>query len=312
MNVFVIVLIFIIGVICVVKGGDLFVDAASWIARAFGIPTFIIGATIVSIATTLPEMIVSAMASFEGKNDMAVGNAVGSVTANTGLILAVAMLFMHVVCKRKEYMRQCILLASAAVVLWLSCYTGSVSIWGSIALIAIFVISMVGNVIDAKKDMLSDKKESADKKKFASHVIKFLAGAALIVIGSQFLINSGSAIAELLGVPERIIAVTLVAVGTSLPELVTTLTAIAKKESNLSIGNIIGANIIDIALILPVCSAVSGQRLPVSAQSIAIDIPVCIGIILLAIIPMLIREKASKVQGIAMLAAYAVYLYVIL
>ena len=90
------------------------------------------------------------------------------------------------------------------------------------------------------------------------------------------------------------------------------MTAIAKKESNLSIGNIIGANIIDIALILPVCSAVSGQRLPVSAQSIAIDIPVCIGIILLAIIPMLIREKASKVQGIAMLAAYAVYLYVIL
>ena len=257
-------------------------------------------------------MIVSAMASFEGKNDMAVGNAVGSVTANTGLILAVAMLFMHVVCKRKEYMRQCILLAAAAVVLWLSCYTGSVSIWGSIALIAIFVISMVGNVRDAKKDMSSDKKESVDKKKFASHVIKFLAGAALIVIGSQFLINSGSAIAELLGVPERIIAVTLVAVGTSLPELVTTLTAIAKKESNLSIGNIIGANIIDIALILPVCSAVSGQRLPVSAQSIAIDIPVCIGIILLAIIPMLIREKASKVQGIAMLAAYAVYLYVIL
>ena len=121
MNVFVIVLIFIIGVICVVKGGDLFVDAASWIARAFGIPTFIIGATIVSIATTLPEMIVSAMASFEGKNDMAVGNAVGSVTANTGLILAVAMLFMHVVCKRKEYMRQCMLLAAAAVLPWLSC-----------------------------------------------------------------------------------------------------------------------------------------------------------------------------------------------
>ena len=112
-------------------------------------------------------MIVSAMASFEGKNDMAVGNAVGSVTANTGLILAVAMLFMHVVCKRKEYMRQCILLAAAAVVLWLSCYTGSVSIWGSIALIAIFVISMVGNVRDAKKDMSSDKKESVDKKKFA-------------------------------------------------------------------------------------------------------------------------------------------------
>ena len=90
------------------------------------------------------------------------------------------------------------------------------------------------------------------------------------------------------------------------------MTAIAKKESNLSIGNIIGANIIDIALILPVCSVVSGQRLPVSAQSIAIDIPVCIGIILLAIIPMLIREKASKVQGIVMLAAYVVYLYVIL
>ena len=107
--------LFLIGLVLVVKGGDIFVDSASWIAKASRIPPFIIGATIVSIATTLPELLVSVMAAVDGKFDMAIGNAVGSVTANTGLILAIAMVFMPIVLKRRQYMAQCLLLIAAEI-----------------------------------------------------------------------------------------------------------------------------------------------------------------------------------------------------
>ena len=117
MSIWVELLLFVIGLVLIVKGGDLFVDAASWIAEVSGIPKFIVGATIVSLATTLPEMIVSVMAAVEGKVDMAVGNAVGSVTANTALIFAIAVLFMTVELTRRQYLtKSVILIASSAVV----------------------------------------------------------------------------------------------------------------------------------------------------------------------------------------------------
>lgn len=137
------VLLFAVGVFAVVKGGDWFVDAASWIAKAANIPTFIIGATIVSFATTMPEMIVSVMASLDGKNDMAVGNAVGSVTANTGLIMGLAIVFMTVITPRKAYWKQCCLLLGAALVLWLGSMSGNVASWASIVLILIFLVFIV-------------------------------------------------------------------------------------------------------------------------------------------------------------------------
>ena len=124
MEIWISLLLFAAGVVLVVKGGDIFVYAAGWIARASGIPTFIIGATIVSVATTLPEMIVSMLAAGEEKVDMAIGNAIGSVTANTGLILAIAMIFMSIVIERKDYIFQCILLIAAAALLPLSSING--------------------------------------------------------------------------------------------------------------------------------------------------------------------------------------------
>ena len=107
-----------------------------------------------------------------------------------------------------------------------------------------------------------------------------------------------------------VIAVTMIAVGTSLPELVTTVTAIIKKESALSVGNIIGANIIDLSLILPVCSLISGQALPVGTESAHLDIPVCLGVTLIAVIPLMVRQKSSRLQGYLMLGCYAAYLLV--
>ena len=143
-------------------------------------------------------------------------------------------------------------------------------------------------------------------------VMFFIPGRIGIVAGSQLLVNSGSALAAFFGVPERIVAVTMIAIGTSLPELVTTITAIVKKESSLSIGNLIGANILDLTLILPVCSFVSGQALPVSAQSLALDMPACLLITLLALLPLLFKEKGSKMQGLSLILGYSLYLFFVL
>jgi cation:H+ antiporter len=310
MSIWILLLMFVVGIVLVVKGGDFFVDAASWIAKAFGIPSFIIGATIVSIATTLPEMIVSIMAAANGQVEMAIGNAVGSVTANTGLILAVAMLFMTIAIKRKDYILQCSLLIAASAILLISSQGGSLSIPGSVVLIVIFFVFMTKNVMHAKAAPKDTENVAIEKKTFGVNIVKFVLGAAGIVLGSQLLIKSGSGIAEFLGVPERIIAVTMVAIGTSLPELVTTITSIVKKESSLSIGNLVGANIIDLTLILPLCSLVSGQALPVDVASATIDMPVCLGVTLIAFVPLLISEKASKLQGVLLLAVYIGYLAV--
>ena len=310
MNLFLAVILFVVGIALVVKGGDWFVDAASFIARAANIPSFIVGATIVSFATTLPEMIVSVMASLEGKNDMAVGNAIGSVTANTGLIMGLAIVFMVIATPRASYLKQCVMLVLAGTVLWLGCLKGTVAPWASIVLIIIFILFMIVNVQVAKNQPEESEKITATKNDIIKNIALFVVGAAGIVIGSNCLINGGSALAEAFGVPERVIAVTMVAIGTSLPELVTTITAIRKKESSLSVGNIIGANIIDLALILPVCTFVSSGSFAVSSQALNIDFPACILVCLIAVIPMIVKEKAYKAQGIIMLASYAVYLFI--
>lgn len=310
MNMFLAALLFILGIVLVIKGGDWFVDASSFIARAANIPSFIVGATIVSFATTMPELLVSVMASLEGKNDMAVGNAVGSVTANTGLIMGLAIVFMTIVTPRVSYLKQCIILVVAGVILYIGSLSGTLAPWAGTVLIIVFIIFMVINVFSAKSQKNADEKLIVTKNDIIKNIVLFVVGAAGIVLGSNFLIDGGSAIATALGVPERVIAVTMVAIGTSLPELVTTITAIRKKESNLSVGNIIGANIIDLSLILPICTFVSSGTFAVSRQCLNIDLPASIIICLIAVLPMIIKEKAYKAQGIIMLLAYAVYLFI--
>ncbi|MGN1001467.1 MAG: calcium/sodium antiporter [Oscillospiraceae bacterium] len=310
MGIWISVILFVIGILLVMKGGDIFVDAASWIARAAGVPTFIIGATIVSLATTMPEMIVSIIAAAEGSNDMAIGNAVGSVTANTGLIMATAMVFMTVLLPRKKYLPQCLLLIAAAAVLWIGSNGSSLELGFSVLLFIIFVTFMALNLSNARAEMGDTEKEHHSGKAVALRVLLFVLGAAAIVVGSDLLVDHGQVLAVALGVPERVIAVTLVAIGTSLPELVTTLTAIRKKESGLSVGNIIGANIIDLTLILPICSFVADGELTISQQSAGIDMPACLLITLLAIVPMLLRQKASRLQGVLLLLAYGAYLVI--
>ena len=311
MSEFLVVLLFAVGIVLIVKGGDYFVDAASWIAEVSKIPKLIIGATIVSIATTLPELLVSLMAAVQGKTDMAVGNAVGSVTANVGLILAIALIFMAGPINRKDYLLKSILMLLASLIIACCGFAGEVNIILSVVLLLIFITFMADNVISAKKSVSleDDTPVKKDKKTVIINVLKFVVGAGAIVWGADLLVDNGSEIARWIGVSERIIGVTIVAVGTSLPELVTTITAIAKKQSALSAGNIIGANVIDLTLIMPLCALVSGSALPIASTAV-IDLVSCLVVGTLALVPALIMKKFSKWQGYALLGVYIAYVII--
>lgn len=306
------IVLFALGLVLIIEGGDWFVDSAVWIANATGIPKFIIGATIVSIATTLPELTVSVTGVLSGELDMAVGNAVGSVTANIGLIMGISLVCLPAVIKRSQLWIKSVLMSGAALLLWLFCGNGTLHILPSLLLFAVLAIFIWENIRAAKKETGAGSSEEVDKKDLPKTLVMFIAGIAAIVIGSRLLIDYGCELALLLGVPSAIIGVTMVAIGTSLPELITTITAIRKKESSMSIGNIIGANTIDLALILPVCSMLSGGKgLTIAPQSYALDMPVCFGMTLIAILPPLISGKLHRWQGVLMLAAYTAYIVVL-
>lgn len=338
-----IIILFIIGLLLIIKGGDWFVDAASWMAEKSGIPKFIIGATIVSIATTLPELIVSVIAAIEGNGllrsgeealalasvDMAIGNAIGSVNANTGLIMAVSLVFMPSVINRREFTVKPVLFVATIIILFLASVSGELTPVGSIFVLLMLVVFFVENTISAKRQMKLEKTEEtpvleetpeeeskskdplkllAKKNEIVAYIIMFILGAAGIVFGAQLLVDKGTQIATLLNVPTKIIAITMVAIGTSLPELVTTISAIVKKQSDLSVGNIFGANLIDMALILPACSFIYGASLPVNNNVLFIDMMFALGLALIAIVPTLIRKKFSRIQGVALFVTYIVYI----
>jgi len=307
----------VLGIILIVKGGDVFVDAATWMAEVSGIPKFIIGATVVSVATTLPELFVSVIAASQGKVDMSIGNAVGSVTANIGLIMALSLIFIPMAIKRKDFAVKVSLMIGAALLLVVFGSGGSFGIFPSILFLCIFAVNVAENIISAKRAMVSGSEGDSDEndgkptgKVIATNITKFIIGAAAIVWGADLLVDNGSKLAAVMGVPERVISVTIIAIGTSLPELVTTVTSIIKKQGNLSVGNIIGANIIDLTLIMPICAIVSGGALPVTRQVGSVDLPASLIVGAIAVIPTMISKKFSRWQGFVLIAVYIVYVII--
>lgn len=321
--------LFAVGILFIVKGGDWFVDGAAWVAEVTGIPKFIVGATIVSVATTLPEIFVSSIAAVEGhgilmsgvgdfifqaeeKVGLAIGNGIGSVICNTAMIMALSLVFMPPEIERRKFSPKALHLGLALVVLMIVTRTGSLSTRASIVLLVIFVSFIIENVKSSRRDSLDyDEPPQVDKKAITRNVLEIIVGAAGIVIGSRLLVDYGSDIARSWGVSESIIGVTMVAIGTSLPELVTAVSAIIKKEPSMSVGNVIGANVIDIVLILPICSLIYGGNLPISQQNIYLDFPVSIIVSAIAFIPTIIAKKFSRWQGIVLLLIYAVYLIIV-
>jgi len=327
MDIFICILLIIVGLALIVKGGDWFVDSASWMAKVSGIPTFIIGATIVSLGTTLPEILTSCISSAQGSIDLAVGNAVGSVNANIGLIMGISIVCMPVAVKRKEFIGKALILISAIIALWLCTFKGQLILGLAFLILAFFIVFICENVYSAKRaakerealgerdneqeGYVNGKYKPKNKQEIWKNIIFFVLGAAGIAGGAILLSTYGQKLAIICGIPAEIVGVTIVAIGTSLPELVTTITAIIKKNSELSIGNIVGANIIDITLILPLCAFISGGNLPVNTQTVILDIPFCLFVAAIALVPPLICKRLHRWQGITMLTAYAAYITVL-
>ena len=300
--------IFLVGLVLTIKGGDWFVDSASWFAEATGVPKFVVGATVVSFATTLPELLVSVRAAMNGSAQLAIGNAIGSVTANTTLIMGVSLVAMAGVISRKDFSLKGGLLLAAIIGLTVLSIGNYLPVWSAYILWAIFIIFMISNLIEGKKGANTERTESYEKKEIPSKILFFVLGTASIVFGAEFLVSSGKTIAAGIGISETIIGFTVIALGTSLPELVTTLTAIRKKENSLSVGNIIGANIIDATLILPLCAVINGKPLPVERINLVFDFPVCIAACAVAVVPTIIQGRFRKWQGYALLTIYALYM----
>ena len=249
------VVLFAVGFLLLIKGGDWFVDGAQSIAHRFGMPELLIGATVVSIGTTLPEVMVSAQGAMVGNGSIAFGNAIGSIICNTALIAAITLVVKPATVERKTF-----LLPTAAFFIAAAYYVATAYLMGEfsrisgITLLAMFLIYMVVTVLQMKRQSGGDRPKAPEspapvKGSAGKDIILLIVGAVIIALGARQLVGNTTILARAVGVPDSVIALTLVALGTSLPELVTAITALAKGHGALSLGNIIGANLFNLVLV---------------------------------------------------------------
>ena len=320
-------LLFAIGLVLLIKGGDWFVDGASGIAQKFHVPEILIGATVVSIGTTLPEVMVSAGAAFRGNSGIAYGNALGSIICNTALIAALTIAIRPSKAERKPLVLPVgFFFLAAAVYVAVAYVTKDFSRGVGILLLVMFVVYMTLTVRQAVRGSGAKKaaaeasaEDGAGKSEEKPRALWFLlvllvVGAALIAVGADLLVDNAEIIASRFGVPDSVIALTVVALGTSLPELVTAITSLIKGHSSLSLGNIIGANLFNIVLVSGAAITIRPFGLPCDKSiaginsSLLVDIPVVLFVMLVLTIPTLRRERLSRVQGIVLLATYAAFI----
>lgn len=311
------VLLFAVGLVLLIKGGDWFVDGSTGIAHKFHVPELLIGATVVSIGTTLPEVMVSATSAVSGHGEIAYGNAIGSIICNTSLIAALTIAIKPSLVDKKTLKTPVAFFFFAAVVYSLVAYTqGYFSRLTGIILLSIFVVYMIVNVRNALKSperSAGNSSEDGENSSMGKDIFLLVLGAALIAVGADLLVDNGTLIAEGLGVPESVIALTFVALGTSLPELVTAITSLMKGHGALSLGNIIGANIFNLVLVSGVSTVLSPFEVPASKliagmnASLVLDIPVMFLVMSLMTIPALIRGKLDRAQGILLMCIYAAF-----
>ncbi len=369
------IVLFAAGLLLLIKGGDWFVDSATGIAHKFHLPELLIGATIVSIGTTLPEVMVSVQGALSGSGGVAYGNAIGSIICNTSLIAALSIAVKPAKASRKSLLVPIIFFCLAAAVYCIAAYfTGEFTRVIGFILLGLFVIYMTITFLSVKKpaenapELNQEASEPertvslkdylveavivavggalmlykgdiigyigiativafavyviyavvcfAAKKAFvriAKDLFFLVVGAGLIAGGANLLVDSGMEIAKEVGVPETVIALTFIALGTSLPELVTTITSLVKGHGSLSLGNIIGANLFNLVLVSGVSIVIAPFEVPADKMidgmnaSLVVDIPVMLAVMGIMVIPALVRQKMSRWQGIALFAVYAAF-----
>ena len=313
------ILLFAVGLVLLIKGGDWFVDGATGIAKRFNLPDIVVGATVVSIGTTLPEVMVSTTGALAGSGAMAYGNAIGSIICNTAWIAAISITCNPGPVNVKSMKSPAVFFfCSAALYCFASYILGEFPRWMGFVMLSIFVVYMVLTVRNGMKNpdtSAEEEEEESKPKALWQELLLLVAGAAVIAVGADLLVDHGQIIALELGVPETVVALLFVALGTSLPELVTTITSLKKGRASLGVGNVIGANVFNLVLVSGV--AVSLAPFPVPCEnflldtglnmSLVLEIPVMLGVMSLMIFPALATKKLGRWQGITLLCIYAAF-----
>lgn len=312
------VLLFALGFILLIKGGDWFVDGAVGIAHRYHIPEILIGATVVSIGTTIPEVMVSSMAAAVGQSQTAYGNAIGSIICNTSLIAAITMAFgpSGSVDTKSLKTPAVFFVVAALIYVFISYTTGVFSRIVGIILLVMFVAYMAITIRQAMTGRLKiedEEEEESEENPMWKDILMLIVGAAVIALGANLLVDNGKKIAEALGVPESVIALTFIALGTSLPELVTAISSLIKGHASLSLGNILGANLFNLVLVSGMAITIKPFAIPSDKliggmnASLVVDIPLMIGVMALMLLPAFLTKKLRKWQGITLLVLYFSY-----
>lgn len=296
-----IALLFFLGLFMIVLGGDSFVGYASSLARRLGVPPLVIGATVVSIGTTLPEVIVSTTAAVNGSSEIAIGNALGSIICNSCLIGGIGALCLPSSgLRRRDIMKRLFFfLLAACFTAFSAAKTGTLGVGLGIILLSIFAVYSLTNAAGSAS-------HSEDSEKERPELICFglIISAAALYIGSGLLVDNGILIAEALDIPQKVIAVTFISLGTSLPELVTTIASVIKKQGSIGLGNIIGANILNLLLVVGLPAVISPMT---AGREIYRDIAAAAAAMCALVIPPALTGKTYRWQGIALLLMYAAY-----
>lgn len=304
-------LIFITGILVIVKSADLFTDGAEGIARAFKIPRAVIGITIVSLATTTPEFTVSVISSYMGVGGMALGNALGSCLANIGLILAIAIIIRPIKLEPRMLKQDIPFLIFVGFILYALMVDYRLGIVDGIFLCVLLIAFFIAVVLREIKERTKAAKEKIVNYSIGKDSVKFLIGAVGVGLAAKYaIVPSGVNIANFLGVPEVVIGLTMVAIGTSLPELVTAISASFKNMGELAIGNVIGANILNILWVLGFSASI--RTLDIDIETKKITMPLVILITVLMFLFSRTKMQLSRKEGIVLLTVYLMYIFYIL
>ena len=300
-------LLFAVGVLLLIKGGDWFVDSAVGIAKKFHVPEIIIGATVVSIGTTLPEVMVSVTAAVNNNAAVAYGNAIGSIICNTALIAALTIAIRPAPVNRKAVITPVLFFFASAAIYMVAAYGfGRFDRWLGIVMLVVFGIYMFMTIRNGFKNPVEahDDEEEGPAGSLLKNVIVLAVSAALIAVGADMLEGSSVSLATMAGIPTEVVGVTVVALCTSLPELVTAVTALAK-------GNIIGANIFNLVLVSGAAVTISPFVVPEGSKlfgfntSQLIEIPLMVAVMALMTLPTIKKGKLGRWQGVSLLGIYA-------
>ena len=310
-------LLFALGVVLLIKGGDWFVDSAVGIAKRFRVPEIIIGATVVSIGTTLPEVMVSVTAAVNNNGAIAYGNAIGSIICNTALIAALTIAIRPAPVDRKTISTPILFFFASAAIYMVAAYIfGRFDRWLGIVMLLVFAAYMAMTIYKGFKNPVEGHEEEGQEEAGGSllkDLIVLIISAALIAVGADMLEGSSVSLATMAGIPTEVVGVTVVALCTSLPELVTAITALVKGHGALSLGNIIGANIFNLVLVSGAAVTISPFAIPEGSKlfgyntSQLFEIPLMVAVMALMTLPALFKKKLSRWQGVTLLGIYVAF-----